>query len=151
MNTQTFFRSTHFLQQDSFGWPFIISWLITAVLLAWAGWFFLMPFTLYEVSQTAAITPNNQVTATFPANVLLYARPGQTAQLELEQLPALTYGTVPLQIAHIQPQAAEGWIVIEFTIDPDSTLPHPAGLNGTVHLPLHHLTPAQYTWQTLVR
>ncbi len=126
---------------------------LIVVLIAWLIWFVAMPLPQTMVSQTAVLSTDRTLTATFSPELLVHFESGQTGELILDDFPRETYGSIPVTIRQVDRAVRDGQILVEFRIDLENApdLPYQRNLAGAVQIVIDHQTAAELIWQTIKR
>lgn len=137
-------HSTRTLAADRYGRVNWILWVAIGFLVAWLAWFFLARVSLYEASTEARLISDRQIVAYFPPAALVRIRPGQAAQLRLDDFLWTEYGTVAATVVRMDDAISDGRVMIELEIpaDIETAIPLQAGLAGRVEVESGRVTPA---------
>lgn len=139
----TFSHSTRALQADA-GHRALTIVLVTLLLLGlWSVWFGLARVPVYETTVTAQLVNANRARALFPINAMSRIRPGQPAQLRLDDYPPTQYGYILATVASIRNRLQDDQVQVELTLLPASSglLPRRPGLTGAAQVEVERISP----------
>jgi hypothetical protein len=139
----TFARSSRMLAADRYGrinWALLVA---AGFVIAWLAWFFLARVSLYEVSRQAQLQDSSQIVAYFPPAALTHIRPGQPAQLRLDDFLWTEYGTVAATVVRVDDEISNGQVEVALTIPAGTatTIPLQRGLAGQVEVETGQIAP----------
>ena len=118
--------------------------LIAALMVAWLAWFFLASLPLFEITNTAELASETRVVAYFPPAARIKVRPGQSAQLRLNDFTPTEYDSLVATVISVDDQVRDGRIQVVLHI-PSSSAPAKLlqrGLTGTIEIEVERVSPA---------
>lgn len=142
-----FGQSMRSLAADGARGAIIATWIVIALLAAWAGWFFLAEVTVRTAGGARLEAQGGEVHVVAelaPEDALGRIWPGQPGRLRLAAFPWTEYGTVPVEVTAIDGEPRDGKVRIELAVRPgyDARISLGHGLPGTVEIEVERLSPA---------